>query len=223
MWTNVIIQPDTGGAPLTFDGTMREQHNSVSIVTTKPVEIPAGGSGASKATAVADHVQDSTVDLTLELFVSNSPATDETALASGKTQSILTTLPLPEPSFSLVNLLFPKSKDAVLNFAKLPDPDYIRQTHDTLEAFRLLGDTHTVTTASRVYESMVLQSVSLPRDERDGAVFTVKFIRVLTSPVDVTTSTPLPKVQQGKAAVDTGSQTPEPVKASFASAITGIK
>lgn len=182
---------------MSFDATIREEHEATAAVTEFPVE---------KGANVSDHKRPELAKLSGEVFVTNSPITVPKSNldgATGETRGqelvipVKRSLPIAVPvvgallagagaldSFDTINPL-------LLQF----DGDFNRvnsiwkQFQDLVESDQLI----TITTSVRSYENMALKRVTLPitADDGDGGSFQfeaseIRFVetKVITVPKD---------------------------------------
>ena len=200
------------------DLVMAERHEHSAQVTEHAVEL---------GSAITDHIRDSNDTLSLEVWVTNAPTITDELNARGFETDLEIQFPTYRPPFEATpGALFRKAKelgsaavDALLgNQTPIPKKikalafdtpfDRIREVQDQLTTWKSAGILFQVVTSTRTYEAMVIESVSLPREEPGGAQFTIalKKVRIVTTS---TVTAPKPQEKRGAPAVAKGAQAPQ--------------
>lgn len=213
----VYILPDTDGSLIvTFDLTISEGHEMTSEVTEHPVEVGSN---------ISDHVRPNPQALTLELYVTNTPIED---IGRGSVGLIEMQLPrytpplAPTPGFLFSQRIEDPPVPLRVQVLQFDQPfDRVKEVHDTLLDLWTKGATMSVVTSVRTYDTMVLTSVKMPRNEPGGATFSLdlKQIRTVTT---ATVKAPAPAEKRGAPGVGKGSQGNKPMGAKDAAKASSL-
>jgi hypothetical protein len=197
MFNPNVIEPVDGTPSLVFDAVLAEQHDATTVVTSHPVE---------KGEPIVDHVASEPLTYSVVGLMS----TLANARRGVPTDIGIT---LPEPPFSLigglaslVGLATPRPS-SVHVLAPASDTDPIQAMHDALEDIRSRGVECKVQTSTRVYESMVITKISMPRNHSGRAEISVDF-RQIRKVSSLTVAAPKPRVVAGVPTASKGAQTP---------------
>lgn len=203
------LLPD-GGKEIDFDLIESETHTNVSELTEHPIE---------KGEDVTDHVKHDPFELSLSVWVTNSPIVEQDAYGGAHVPITLVLPPKPPPAnpFTFGNLIA-LVKDQILG--PLPPPvvtplvfpqqfDKVNDTHKALTALERSGGSMTVVTSTANYPNMILNKVEYAKTEAGSGSFTLGFkqARIVTSS---TVTAPAPAEPRGAPAVKKGSQATKP-------------
>lgn len=198
---------------LFFDVVLQETQEMTSAVTEHPVE---------KGANVTDHVRAENDRVSLEVYVSNSPARDVNN--RGMTlESMTLDIPVIEPASlsigGLINGAFnalqgskgPERTATVYKFSNAFDA--VSDTRAILEELRTSATLLDVVTSSKDFQNMVLRSHTIKKNESTGtgATFALEFqqIRLVETKI---VNAPIPTETRGKKAVSKGAQGTKPAK-----------
>lgn len=221
--TTWLYAQDGSGAVLGFgsgtpDLIMAEKHEHTTTITSHPVE---------KGVNITDHVRDMPDSLSLDVWVTNTPLDVDIMNGRGAIMDLELAFPRYKPPFDgTPGAIFRKAKelgaaavDAIMGNQPPPPTkakvlafstvfDRVREVQEKLTAWKTSGVFFLVVTASRTYENMVIESVTLPREERGGAAFTIAMKQIRTVST-ATVTAPQPKEARGAPAKDKGAQSPQ--------------
>lgn len=175
-----IVPADDSGRILVFDVIENENHESGAEITDHPVEVGVN---------VSDHVRPLPDRFSLIGYMSNQPVYANPFTQRGETRSVKLDIPnwtsfsLEGAASAIVNAISPPEHAVtVLSF-----PDEFNAPWEMFEALRELKDNGVflqIITSIRVYEDMVIERVSAPRNAGDSGVsfgLDVKNLRVVES------------------------------------------
>jgi|SRR6185312_3579260 len=223
-----LLPDDQSSILISFDSTISENHEATADVTEHPVELGSN---------IADNVKQNPASLTLEVYMTLTPIVPGGPGAGVVIPQLLQfptyippLAPTPGALFNLIGsgltalsqMVFGPPPPIVVQVLQFPTQfDPIKLTHTALLDLWSRGQTMSVVTSVKTYDTMVLVNVSLPRTEPGGATFTLNFkqIRTVTS---ATVAAPKPAQKRGQPNQAKGSQsTSDPganagAKASFA-------
>lgn len=205
------LLPD-GGKEIDFDLVISETHTNASELTGHPVE---------KGVDISDHVKHDPLELSLEVWVTNSPITPQDNYGGDLQSVTLQLIPKPPPanpvqrfftdlSQSIHDAIFgPKPPPVItaLIFPKLFDK--VNDTHVALTALERSGGTMTVVTSTVKYTNMVLTKVGYEKTEGGAGSFSLDFkqARIVTTS---TVTAPAPAEPRGAPSTAKGSQATKP-------------
>jgi hypothetical protein len=199
-----------------FDAVLSEEHTADAELTEHPVE---------EGVAIVDHIRPLADQLTLNVFVSNTPVQS----LQGYTGVLTLTVQPPGTMLSLSSLIdaglqalglqaeFPPSINVnVLQFGS--DYDFVADAFKTFKTLRDRGQLLTVVTPRAVYTNMVLHHIQMSRSPQtgsSGAQFSLGFkaVRVVSSSVvdapQASIPSAEPKTEAGPKATDDTDVTPK--------------
>lgn len=201
-----------------FDLDMGHAVDSTSEPSEHPVELGAN---------IVDHVRQSPKEITLRVYVTNTPIVRDGILGRGEVATVEMEFPKYEPPveptpgslFRLAGGALSAIGDAIFGG---PPPaalqvlifnpvfDRVAELEAQLERLQNLGAPLNVITPTKFHENMVITHVSAPREEYGGAEFeiTLRQIRLVTNAI---VSAPQPLEPRGAPAVAKGSQSAKPL------------
>lgn len=191
-----LIYTDASNALQTidFDATLRELHSATAQPTEHPVEVGVD---------LTDHVRPDRARISCDVFVTNTPigqiAKDlggvNSQLQLTKTERVMTkSAQVSGGAFSVrppgaPTLFFPvqvtpaerSDRTSVVAGNVLQFPvqfDRVRDVYEKLETLRRAGTPVAVLSSLRDYDSMVISSLSAPRDHNDSVTFQLELTEV---------------------------------------------
>lgn len=221
-----ILPNDGSSTLLDYDLTISETHTHMADVTDHPVEVGSD---------VSDNVRINPTELSLVIFMTNTPHRAQTVYGAGDTfsyggdlESVDLVVPTYEPPleptpgslFRLAEGAIGAALDAItggpgpLKASLLSFPsafDRLKDMHNALIDIESAGTLCTVVTLTKNYDDMLITGITLPRETFGGAEITVAFkqIRVVSSK---TVIAPTPKEPKGLPAVSKGAQSADAMK-----------
>lgn len=219
-----ILPTNDFGIPIdivTFDVTVTEQHEEVSIPTEYPVE---------DGVAVTDHVHHMQPIVTAEVFVSNTPNNVRLGGPVGRIAPMFLELPIPfEPQkvFPGVAIALPGAGTltAIAGFQGRLTPPVLFPWVMQFDAFDAVGDTYlkllllkliaqklTLLTSLTQYDNMILTGLSTPRTVADGTGgrFMLTFKRIRKVVAGVVAAPEVPAEPNGQSAGTRGGKSTLP-------------
>jgi hypothetical protein len=173
-------------ATIAADAVVSETHTRTNTVTDHPVE-----EGAN----ISDHSRPEPDRVQVEIYVSDTPLSVEQMQRAQKFMQ----------QAGIGAILDPSGQASVAAV-----PGYSRAVRDRLEQYQLTGQLVTVATAIKLYQSMVIESVTENRSAKDAEAFhatiAFKFIRVVQNKL---TRRVVAKDPRAQPKVKTGAQTPQ--------------
>lgn len=217
-WGDPINDPPAALGTMTFDAVLSEEHDRSAVVTDHPVE---------QGTNIVDNVRPLPDELTLEVFISNSPIASPDAPLSPVTLD----LPMPGQGSFLAggtgaivsSLIYPSIPGPTIGAsvqAFAGETDYVRQAYETLTTLQSTATLLSVITPRAQYTNMILRSVRMHRDAGTGtsANFTLDLREVVIVYSGIVAA-PLPSIPRAAPPAAAGKQASSPAdgpKASLA-------
>lgn len=214
-----IVPDDDSGRIVTFDVIESELHETVAEVTDHPVEVGVN---------VSDHVRPLPDRLSLVAYTSNQPIAPNPFTQRGELQTFEIDVPQwsvpvePTPGalyrsgLQALGSLFEDGKRTVQILA-FPDTfDAIYETYETLLELQANAVLLQIVTPIRVYDDMVLERVSAPRNAGDSGVafgLDVRKLRIVESGQVAAPPVPADDVPGGKPLQAKGGQGAKPIGA----------
>lgn len=198
------------GQEIDFDILESETHTNSSELTEHPIE---------KDSDVSDHIKHDPFELSLSVWVTNTPILPQSAYGGNYNPVTLVLPHRPPPSFPSLGDLINIIKTAILG----PPPpivvhalsfpqqfDKITDTHKALTVLERAGASMSVVTSTANYPNMVLIKVEYAKAEAGSGAFTLGFkqARIVSSSI---VAAPAPAEPRGAPQVGKGSQATTPV------------
>jgi hypothetical protein len=193
---------------IVLDATVRQVHRASATITEHPVE---------EGSNISDHIRPDLDAIRVEAVITNTPIVQPGSNMDGVTSEVAPIeldVPSPPTRFNVSGLLnaavqafSPKvNKAEVLQFS---GPfDRIRSVYESFLSMRDNGTVVRVLTTLREYESMVIQSVEVPKDDPSDSInlnIEARQIRIVQTD---TVQAPEPTQPRGRRQVSAGNQTP---------------
>lgn len=214
--TAFIVPDDDSGRIITFDVIESELHETVSEITDHPVEVGVN---------VTDHVRPTPDRISLIAYTTNQPIAPNPFTQRGEQTSFELNVPTwtipvePTPGALYrkgLNALGGLLGDATRSVTILSFPDTfdaIRETYEALLELQKNAVPLQIVTPLRVYEDMILERTSAPRNAGDSGVafgLDVRQLRVVESGQVAAPPVPADDVPGGQPLQNKGAQGAKP-------------